>query len=528
MKTTLHHAPQRTYFTAKRISLDKPLIAILNPISELDLSFIYFNKILEGLKAGIIEGGGEPIVVNMPSIYPHAQFGHAGGKFSLPMREVIADNVEAALSAFAYDGAVLITNSDIVSAGFMLGALRINTPAIFFNVGALYGEKKESLYDIYKGVGKVSAGSLSLDNLKKLEELTPSDIIDSNHAMALVIEALGLCVTNSSSSSFEGIEKVSLARETGRAIVRMIKDDITPRMILKRESILNAITFAVSAGLPLDTYIHLLAFANAIEAAKLDLNTIQTISDKTPVLVKEGTRVDEFHALGSVMAVLLSLKERGLLDTNALTYQNTPLIESLEKAFDNGFNKIDESLSNAGSVVIMRGNLAEDGAFIKRQQTSQTFSGKAKVYDSEEDALAAINAGQIKKGTVVVVRYEGPAGGPGMRELVALPALIEGMGLADGVALITDGRVNGASNGMFISSVMPEAYRDGKIALVKDGDKIDIDLIKQKVQLDIPSKELSQRGKKHKPKDILTTGMLLRYSKLVTSAQDGCTYRKKF
>ncbi|MCL2255792.1 MAG: dihydroxy-acid dehydratase, partial [Firmicutes bacterium] len=510
MKTSLQHSPQRTYFTSKRISLEKPLIAILNPISELDFSFIYSNKVLEGLKAGIIEGGGEPIVVNMSSIYPHAQFGHAGGKYSLPLREVIADNVEATLSASAYDGAVLITNSDIVSAGFMLGALRINTPAIFFNIGALYGERKESLYDIYKGVGKVSVGSIALDELKKLEEVTPSDVLDSTHAMACVIESLGLCVTGSATSSFEGIEKVNLARETGRAIVHMIKDDITPRMIMKRASIINAITFAAATCLPHDIYIHLLAFANAIEATKLDINTIQSISDKTPVLVDYGTKVCDFHAMGSVMSVLLSLKERGLLDTNALTYQNNPFIEVLEKAFDKGINKIEEAKSEIGSVAILKGNLAEDGAFLKRHgQSSQSFSGKAKVYDSEEDAIAALNAGQIKAGSVVVVRYEGPMGGPGMRELVSLPALIEGMGLSSTVALVTDGRVSGSSDGMFVSAVMPEAYRDGKIALVKDGDKIDIDLVKLKVQLDVPAKEISQRGKKHKPKDILTSGMLL-------------------
>lgn len=544
------HAPQRSLYKALGLSdaeLDKPIIAVISAKSEIVPGHMHLDRISDAVKAGIYAAGGTPVVIPSIGICDGIAMGHAGMKYSLPSRELIADSVESMLIGHAFDGAVLIPNCDKIVPGMLMGAARVNIPTVMVSGGpmesGIYRGRKVSLSSMFEAVGQVKAGTISLDELNELENCACPGCgsccgMYTANSLNCLAEALGIALPGNGTIPAVSAERIRLAKRAGEAIMNLVAKDVTPRMILKRESFINALTLDMAIGASTNTVLHLFALADEC-GISLDLDLVQKISDSTPNLCKLSPATEndmaELNRAGGIMAVLHELDGLKLINGEMITVTNRPLNRSYRNA-----RILDESvihpasapISPVGGIAILKGNIAEDGAVVKRSAVApemlKNMTKIARVFDCEEDAVAAILDGRINKGEVVVIRYEGPKGGPGMREMLSPTSALVGMGLDKDVALITDGRFSGATRGAAIGHVAPEAAVGGKIALIRDGDKIEIDIAKGKLNLEVSAKEIQARTKKWKPKDSAPTGYLLRYANLVTSADKGAVFKKKF
>ncbi len=547
--SSMEKAPQRALLKALGLTdeeLKKPIVAIVSAKSEIVPGHMHLDAITDAVKAGVYAGGCTPMVVPAIGVCDGLTMGHGGMRYSLPSRELIADGVETMLIGHAFDGAVFVPNCDKIVPGMLMGAARVNIPSVFVSGGPMesgkFKGKKVGLSSMFEGVGAVKNGSMSLDELTAMENVACVGCgsccgMYTANSLNCLCEALGMALPGNGTILAVHSERLRLAKRAGLAICNLVRDAITPRMIMTKRAFTNALTLDMALGASTNTLLHLFAIAAECNVA-LDYNLVQTISDNTPTLCRlsPSTDVDmeQLHLAGGIMAVLHELAKKNLIDGSAYTVAGCALADNYEHAHvldAEVIHKIDSPISPVGGIAVLKGNLAEEGAVVKRSAVDKSmlnFSGKAKCFNCEEDAVAAIYSGKIKKGDVMIIRYEGPAGGPGMREMLSPTSALVGMGLDKDVALITDGRFSGATRGAAIGHVCPEAAADGKIALVKDGDLIKIDINNGRLTLDVPAKELQARQKKLRPKDSNASGWLLRYQNLVTSAANGATLKKKF
>lgn len=548
LSTKIEKAPQRALFKALGLSdedIAKPIIAIISANSEITPEHAHLEKITDAVKAGIYAAGGTPFVVPSIGICDGLAMGHDGMRYSLPSRELIADGVESMLIGHAFDGAVLVPNCDKAIPGMLMGAARVNIPTILVSGGPMesgtYNGKKIGLSDVFEAVGGLKSGKVSLAELTEMENCAcpgygSGSGMDTANSMNCISEALGIALPGNGTIPAASADRIRLARQSGEKITAIVENDIRPRMILTKEAFANAFALVMALGASTNTVIHLLALA-AECGIKFTLDMVQKISDTTPNLCRlsplSAQDMDDFGRSGGVMAVLNQLAIRSLVKGDCLTVTGKSLVRSYEHKDVTGdaIRTIENAYTPYGGIAVLKGNIGEDGSIVKRSAVSPkmlSFVGKAKVFDCEEDCVLAITGGKIQKGDVIVIRYEGPMGGPGMREMLSPTAALCGMGLDEDVALITDGRFAGATRGAAIGHVSPEAAAGGKIALIKDGDKIKIDINAGILNLDVNAKEMSARAKKHRPKDTEPSGWLLRYKYLVTSAAFGATLKKKF
>mgnify|MGYP000844602688 FL=1 len=548
-------APQRSLYKALGVTdseLSKPLIAIVCAQSDIVPGHTHLSVIAEAVKAGIYSAGGTPFVVPSIGVCDGISMGHNGMKYSLPSRELIADSVETMVIAHAFDGMVLIPNCDKIVPGMLMGAARVNIPTILISGGAMLPGytskgKKLSLTSVFEGVGALKAGKMSLSELDEIENNACASCgscagMFTANSMNCVTEALGIALPGNGTIPAVYSERVRLAKKTGEQIIKLVEDNLTPRRIMNEEAFNNALALDMALGCSTNTVLHLTAIANECNV-NFNLETLESVSAVTPNLCRlmpaTDTSIEDLYHAGGIMAVLkelskIQLKKGTLLNGSAITVTG----EELEKSYQNAEIKNPEVIRTAenpysptGGIAVLRGNIAEEGSVVKKSAVApemMTHSGKARVFDSEEAASNAILNRLINKGDVVVIRYEGPKGGPGMREMLSPTASLAGMGLDKDVALITDGRFSGATRGAAIGHICPEAAVGGKIALIQEGDIIEIDIPKGKLELKVSAKELAARAKKLRPKILEVSGYLQRYAELVTSAANGAVFKKKF
>ena len=548
-------APQRSLYKALGVTdseLSKPLIAIVCAQSDIVPGHTHLSVIAEAVKAGIYSAGGTPFVVPSIGVCDGISMGHNGMKYSLPSRELIADSVETMVIAHAFDGMVLIPNCDKIVPGMLMGAARVNIPTILISGGAMLPGytskgKKLSLTSVFEGVGALKAGKMSLSELDEIENNACASCgscagMFTANSMNCVTEALGIALPGNGTIPAVYSERVRLAKKTGEQIIKLVEDNLTPRRIMNEEAFNNALALDMALGCSTNTVLHLTAIANECNV-NFNLETLESVSAVTPNLCRlmpaTDTSIEDLYHAGGIMAVLkelskIQLKKGTLLNGSAITVTG----EELEKSYQNAEIKNPEVIRTAenpysptGGIAVLRGNIAEEGSVVKKSAVApemMTHSGKARVFDSEEAASNAILNRLINKGDVVVIRYEGPKGGPGMREMLSPTASLAGMGLDKDVALITDGRFSGATRDAAIGHICPEAAVGGKIALIQEGDIIEIDIPKGKLELKVSAKELAARAKKLRPKILEVSGYLQRYAELVTSAANGAVFKKKF
>lgn len=548
LSSGIEKAPQRSLYKALGLSdeeIAKPIIAIISAKSEIVPGHMHLDTITDAVKAGIYAAGGTPVVVPSIGICDGIAMGHDGMRYSLPSRELIADGVESMLIGHAFDGAVLVPNCDKIVPGMLMGAARVNLPTVLVSGGPMesgnFRGEKVSLSTMFEAVGKVKAGNMSLSDLSELENCACPGCgsccgMYTANSLNCLSEALGIALPGNGTIPAVKAERIRLAKKAGEAVMKLVSNDIRPRMILTKDAFANALAVDMAIGASTNTVLHLFAIASEC-GIDLNLDMVQRISDSTPNLCKLSpattSDMEEFGYSGGVMAVLNQLASKNLIKSDCLTVTGKPLAKSFKDAEIKGsaIKPISEPYAPCGGIAVLKGNICEDGAVVKRSAVSpkmMTFTGKAKCFDSEEDCVLAIMSGKISKGDVVVIRYEGPKGGPGMREMLSPTSALCGMGLDEDVALITDGRFSGATRGAAIGHVCPEAAAGGKIALIKDGDKISIDIPAGKLNLEINAKEMTARTKKYRPKDGEPSGWLLRYKYLVTNASQGAVLKKKF
>lgn len=550
----LERAPQRTLMKALGLTdeeIGKPLIAVISAKSEIVPGHMHLDRITDAVKAGVYAAGGTPIVIPSIGICDGLAMGHAGMRYSLPSRELIADSVESMLIGHAFDGVVLVPNCDKIVPGMLMGAARVNIPTVMVSGGPMesgcFKGEKVSFSTTYEAIGKVKVGEMSLEDLSELENTACPGCgsccgMYTANSLNCAAEALGMALPGNGTILATSSERLRLAKQAGKTVMELVSGAVYPRMIMTKQAFKNALALDMAIGASTNTILHLFAIASEcgidVGGKDFNLDTVQKISDSVPNLCKlsPSTTADmnDLHHAGGIMAILHELDKKGLIDGSCKTVTDRPLKDSYAHAHvldENVIHPIEAPLSPCGGIAVLKGNIAEDGSVVKRSAVASEmmkFTGKAKCFDSEEEAVNAIMAGLIQKGDVVVIRYEGPVGGPGMREMLSPTSALVGMGLDKDVALITDGRFSGATRGAAIGHVCPEAAVGGKIALIKNGDKIEIDIPAGKLNLAVNAKELATRAKKLRPKDYSPTGWLLRYANLVTSADKGVVLKKKF
>jgi len=541
IKKGIERAPHRSLLKALGIDdveLERPFIGVINSYSEIIPGHAHLDRIVEAVKTGIREAGGVPFECETMAICDGIAMNHSGMGFSLPSRELIADSVESLAEAYKFDGLVVIPNCDKIVPGMIMGLARVNIPAILVSGGPMMpGEvngKRADLNTIFEAVGAVVSGKKDMEYLRELEYLvcpgcgSCAGMFTAN-SMNCLSEAVGIALPGNGTIPAVEAERIRLAKSAGREIIRLVREGITPDMILTRSAFLNGIALDMALGCSTNTVLHLTAIANELGMG-LDFDEINSIADKTPYLCHLSPvgpyYVVDLNKAGGVMAVLKELNKKGLINRDTLTVSGKKLGELMDSAVVEDYNVIrpvDNPVRSTGGLSILRGNLAPDGAVVKKSGVAESlyrFVGRAKVFDGEEEASRAIFDRKIEKGDVVVIRYEGPKGGPGMKEMLTPTSTLVGMGLDLDVALITDGRFSGATRGLAIGHISPEAWEGGPIAYVQDGDPIEIDLNKREVNLLVDREELSRRTytlpETHKKK-----GYLGRYQRLVSSASYG-------
>ena len=543
-----HNAPHRSLYHALGLTKEeqaRPLIGIVSSYNEIVPGHMNLDKIVEAVKMGVAMAGGTPIVFPAIAVCDGIAMGHTGMKYSLITRDLIADSTEAMALAHGFDGLVMVPNCDKNVPGLLMAAARVNIPTIFVSGGPMLAGrvdgKKTSLSSMFEAVGAYKAGKIDDEKLCVCEENTCptcgscSGMYTAN-SMNCLTEVLGMGLRGNGTIPAVYSARIELAKHAGMQIMELVKNNIRPRDIMTKKAIRNAITADMALGCSTNSMLHLPAIANEC-GVEFNLDMANEISEKTPNLCHLApaghTYMEDLNQAGGVYAVLKELTKLNLLDTSVMTCTGKTLGENIENAQNKDtetIRTVENPYSKTGGIAVLRGNIAPDGCVVKRSAVAPEMlvhEGPAKVYDSEEEAIAAIYAGKIEKGDVVVIRYEGPAGGPGMREMLSPTSAIAGMGLDKDVALITDGRFSGATRGASIGHISPEAVSGGIIAYVKDGDIISINIPKYSIELKVSDEEIEQRKKTMEIKrktDI--GGALARYAAQVSSADKGAVINK--
>ncbi len=539
VKKGLDKAPARSLLRADGLDdsdFDKPFIAIANSWNEIVPGHIHLNEIVEAVKEGIIEAGGKPFVFGVPAVCDGIAMGHKGMRYSLISRDVISDCCEVMVEGHAFDGWVGVSNCDKVTPGMLMAMGRMNVPGLIVTGGAMEvgrsGDRTLDLQSVFEAVGSHSAGTMTEDEVKQIEcaacpgRGSCSGLFTAN-TMACLTEALGLSLTGCGTCLADDTRKLSIARATGRRIVEMVRNDIKPRDIVSRESFLNAIRVDMAIGGSTNTALHLPAISKDF-GCPVTLDDFDAISRVTPHItsLRPGGpySIKDLDEAGGISAVLNILSD-SLSDVPMGNGRKMSEVASEGKVTNaEVLRPIDNPYHEQGGIAVLKGNIAPEGSVIKQSAVSpkmMKFSGKARVFDCEKDAADAIVSGDIVSGDVVIIRYEGPKGAPGMPEMLSPTSLIMGRGLGESVALITDGRFSGASRGGAIGHVSPEAYAGGPIAAVRDGDIIDIDIPARTLNVRLSDDEIADRMAKIELIDRPVTGVQRKYRKLVTSGANG-------
>ena len=549
MKKGVERAPHRSLFKAMGYTdeeIARPLIGVVNSYNEIIPGHIHLRTITEQVKAGIRMAGGTPVEFPAIGVCDGIAMGHVGMKYSLASRELIADSVEVMTMGHPFDALVLIPNCDKIIPGMLMAALRLNIPAIFISGGPMLAGKLRGkpvdLITVFEGVGAVKSGKMTARKLKELEDCacpgcgSCSGMYTAN-TMNCMTEALGMGLPGNGTVLAVDSARMRLAKEAGMKIMDLLKKNIRPRDIATLAAFKNAIAVDMALGGSTNTVLHLPAIAHEA-GIRLDLDLFNQIGAKTPNLCKLSPagahHIEDLDAAGGVQAVMKEISKLGVIDQKAMTVTGQTVAKNLKetRVYDYSvIRSIKNPYSPDGGLAIIKGNLAPEGGVVKRSAVSPDMlknEGRARVFDSEDDAIAAIMGGKIKPGDVIVIRYEGPKGGPGMREMLAPTSALAGMGLAESVALLTDGRFSGGSRGAAIGHISPEAAEGGPIALVKEGDRIAIDIPKRKIALLVSAEELKKRKKAWKPpKPRIQSGYLSRYASLVTSGSTGAVLKDR-
>ena len=549
MKKGLERAPHRSLFKSMGYTdeeLARPLVGVVNSANEIVPGHIHLDIIAQAAKSGIRSAGGTPVEFPVIGVCDGIAMGHTGMKYSLASRELIADSVEIMAMAHPFDALVFITNCDKIIPGMLMSALRLNIPAIFVSGGPMLAGsmegKKVDLISVFEGVGKVKSRQMTLNELRKIEDCacpgcgSCSGMFTAN-TMNCMTEALGLGLPGNGTILAVDAARVRLAKAAGAKVMELLKKRVKPRDIATLEAFKNAIAVDMALGGSTNTVLHLPAVAHEA-GIKLDLDLFNRISEKTPNLCKLSPagahHIEDLDAAGGVQAVMKEISKLGVINEKALTVTGRTVGNNLKGARILN-REVIRSIKNPylreGGLAVLRGNLAPDGGVVKQSAVLPEMlvnEGPARVFDSEDAAIDAILGGRIKPGDVVVIRYEGPKGGPGMREMLAPTSAIAGMGLDKSVSLLTDGRFSGGSRGAAIGHISPEAAEGGPIALVREGDIIAIDIPKKKLTLKISAEELKKRKKAWKPRPpAIQAGYLSRYARLVTSASTGAVFKDR-
>ena len=549
VKSGMQQAPHRGLFNALGFTeeeMKKPMVGIVSSYNEIVPGHMNLDKIVNAVKLGVAEAGGVPVVFPAIAVCDGIAMGHVGMKYSLVTRDLIADSTEAMALAHQFDALVMVPNCDKNVPGLLMAAARINVPTVFVSGGPMLAGKvkgcKTSLSSMFEAVGSYAAGTMTEEDVREYEEKacptcgSCSGMYTAN-SMNCLTEALGMGLGGNGTIPAVYSDRIRLAKHAGMAVMDLYNKNIRPRDIMTKESIINALTVDMALGCSTNSMLHLPAIAHEI-GFDFDIEFANPISEKTPNLCHLApaghTYMEDLNEAGGVYAVMKQLADAGLLNTDCMTVTGKTIGENIAHAVNKNpevIRPMDNPYSKTGGLAVLKGNLAPDGSVVKRSavvEEMMVHEGPARVFDCEEDAIAAIKGGKIVAGDVVVIRYEGPKGGPGMREMLNPTSAIAGMGLGSSVALITDGRFSGASRGASIGHVSPEAAVGGPIALIEEGDIIKINIPKMTLNVDVSDEELAARRAKWQPREPkVTTGYLARYAAMVTSGNRGAVLEIK-
>ena len=543
VKKGSQQAPHRSLFNALGMTkeeMERPLVGIVSSYNEIVPGHMNLDKIVAAVKQGVAMAGGTPVVFPAIAVCDGIAMGHIGMKYSLVTRDLIADSTESMALAHQFDALVMVPNCDKNVPGLLMAAARINVPTVFVSGGPMLAGHinghKTSLSSMFEAVGAYAAGKLDEEGLTEYDNKTCptcgscSGMYTAN-SMNCLTEVLGMGLKGNGTIPAVYSERIRLAKHAGMQVMEMYRKNIRPRDIMTKEALLNALTVDMALGCSTNSMLHLPAIAHEI-GWDFDISFANEISEKTPNLCHLApagpTYMEDLNEAGGVYAVMNELNKKGLLHTECMTVTGKTVGENIKDCINLNpqvIRPIDNPYSQTGGLAVLKGNLAPDGSVVKRSAVApemMVHEGPARVFDCEEDAIAAIKGGKINAGDVVVIRYEGPKGGPGMREMLNPTSAIAGMGLGSSVALITDGRFSGASRGASIGHVSPEAAVGGPIALVEEGDMISINIPELSLSLKVSEEELEARKAKWQPREPkVTTGYLARYAAMVTSGNRG-------
>ena len=543
VKKGMQQAPHRSLFNALGLTeeeMNRPLVGIVSSYNEIVPGHMNLDKIVQAVKMGVAMAGGTPIMFPAIAVCDGIAMGHTGMKYSLVTRDLIADSTEAMAMAHQFDALVMVPNCDKNVPGLLMAAARVNVPTVFVSggpmlAGHIHG-KKRSLSSMFEAVGSYAAGTMTEEEVREYEEkVCPtcgscSGMYTAN-SMNCLTEAIGMGLPGNGTIPAVYSERIKLAKHAGMAVMELLKKDIRPRDIMTKAAFMNALTMDMALGCSTNSMLHLPAIAHEA-GVDIDLDIANALSEKTPNLCHLApagpTYMEDLNEAGGVSAVMTELNKIGLLDTSCMTVTGKTIAENIQGVVNKNpevIRPVENPYSKTGGIAVLKGNLAPDSAVVKRSAVvpeMMVHEGPARVFDCEEDAIAAIKGGKIVEGDVVVIRYEGPKGGPGMREMLNPTSAIAGMGLGSSVALITDGRFSGASRGASIGHVSPEAAVGGPIAFVEEGDIIKINIPENTLNVDISDEEMAARKAKWQPREPkITTGYLARYASMVTSGNTG-------
>ena len=549
VKKGVSQAPHRSLFNAlgfTKEEMEKPLIGIVSSQSEIIPGHMNLDKIVEAVKLGVAMAGGTPVVVPAIAVCDGIAMGHVGMKYSLVTRDLIADSTECLATAHQFDALVMVPNCDKNVPGLLMAAARINVPTVFVSGGPMLAGHvkgcKTSLSSMFEAVGAYTAGKISAEELDEYENKacptcgSCSGMYTAN-SMNCLTEAIGMGLQGNGTIPAVYSDRIKLAKHAGMKVMELLEKDIRPLDIMTEKAFMNALTVDMALGCSTNTMLHLLAIAREA-GVKLNLDIANEISARTPNLCHLApaghTYMEELNEAGGVYAVMNELSKKNLLNLDLITVTGKTVGENIKDCVNKNpevIRPIDNPYSVTGGIAVLRGNIAPDSCVVKRSAVVEEMlvhEGPARVFDCEEDAIAAIKGGKIVPGDVVVIRYEGPKGGPGMREMLNPTSAIAGMGLGSSVALITDGRFSGASRGASIGHVSPEAAVGGPIAFIEEGDIISIDIPANTINVKVSDEELNARKAKWQPREPkVTKGYLARYAKMVTSADKGAVLEIK-
>lgn len=539
----MQQAPHRSLFNALGLTeeeLNRPLVGIVSSYNEIVPGHMNLDKIVAAVKTGVAMAGGTPIVFPAIAVCDGIAMGHVGMKYSLVTRDLIADSTESMAMAHAFDALVMVPNCDKNVPGLLMAAARLNIPTVFVSGGPMLAGhvkgQKRSLSSMFEAVGSHAAGTMTEEEVKEFEDkVCPtcgscSGMYTAN-SMNCLTEVLGMGLRGNGTIPAVYSERIKLAKHAGMQVMEMLKKNIRPRDIMTKEAFMNALTMDMALGCSTNSMLHLPAIAHEA-GVELNMEIANQISEKTPNLCHLApagpTYMEDLNEAGGIYAVMKEISKKGLLNLDCITVTGKTVGENIADAVNRNpevIRTIDNPYSETGGIAVLKGNLAPDTGVVKRSAVvpeMMVHEGPARVFDCEEDAIEAIKSGKIVAGDVVVIRYEGPKGGPGMREMLNPTSAIAGMGLGSSVALITDGRFSGASRGASIGHVSPEAAVGGPIALVEEGDSIRINIPENRLELAVSDEELERRRAAWKPRaPKITTGYLARYASMVTSGNRG-------